>query len=99
MSVFMGVSFHYLAAHAIVLIRVRLTPSQGFEIGMTPEQFFALCESIVDQATTFTAGLRERLASGSTEELKAELTEADINKLMRLKQDYEEKGSDDEKRA
>lgn len=95
-----AIRFYWHSGEHIVEIRVLIPPMPPFAVGMSPDQFWAVCDMVVGIATPFITDLKEKLAKAEAGDLTMEITGADIDKLMRLKQEWEKnREGDDEKRA
>ena len=92
--------FYWEKAKDTVTIRLGFPPSPIQALTLKTEDFFVFCQGVAGTATDFTTQLRARMAEAGEADLKAELTNEVLDKLMQLKHDFEEnKESDDEERA
>ena len=92
--------FYWSKAEDTVTIRLGFPPSPIQALTLKTEDFFVFCQGVAGTATDFTTQLRARMAEAGEADLKAELTNDLLDKLMGLKHDFEEnRGSDDEERA
>lgn len=93
------VSFLYSKAENTVTTHVVMPPIPAFGLVMSLEEFLAFCQVTSAIVNDFITGLNEHIAKGKEAEFKHEVSGPDLDKLLKLKQNYKEKGSDDEKRA
>ena len=92
--------FYWSKAKDTVTIRLGFPPSPIQALTLKTEDFFVFCQGVAGTATDFTTQLRTRMAEAGEADLKAELTNEVLDKLMQVKRDFEEnRGSDDEERA
>ncbi len=94
------VSFRYDGERNTVTTEVSMPPMPPFGLVQSLEEFYAFCQLTSAIVNGFITGLQEHLAKGEETEFKRELSAPDIDKLTKLKQEWEEKrGSHDEERA
>lgn len=91
------VSFRYSKEHNTVTTQVLMPPLPPFCLVMSLEEFHAFCEATGTIVNDFITGLKQHIAEGNETEFKHEASDVDLDKLMHLKHDWDEKrGSDDE---
>ncbi len=91
--------FHWNRGKDIVTAELLLPPLPAVLLVLPTEEFFVFCEGVVQIAKPFIDGVKDKLAKGEAGELKVEISGPDLEKLLKLKHDFEEnRGSDDVER-
>ncbi|KKM99046.1 hypothetical protein LCGC14_1151840 [marine sediment metagenome] len=102
--------FYWSKPEDTVTIRLGFPPSPIQVLTLKTEDFFVFCQGVAGTATDFTTQLRARMAEAKPEpgphgkviywnrddNLKAELTNDVLDKLMQVKHDFEENRESDD---